>query len=609
MANLDYQATSGANTSSGVASDDVQISELRQQYLDWAGAKTAEIDEQRESRHYYHGDQHTSGELQKLQLRGQPRVTFNRVNRKVDGVVGTLKKLWQDAKAYPRSPNADQDAEVATSAIKYVLDTVRWKSVGVEGTRNAAREGIGVVAFSLKPGDKGDADLGLEIIENESWFYDPRSVKSDFSDCQYMGESKWLDLDVAKSLYPDKAEALDGLISSGGDVDTVAQSDRQKNWVNIKSKRLRVVEHWYKRAAAWHVCHYTGNTKLAGAPSPWADEKGESQSKYVAFSAYVDHDGDRYGFVRNLKSPQDEINQRRSKALFMLNSRRLVGKGHPDNIETIRKEAARPDGVVLFPPGSEIEFEDAVSQQQWQGQMEMLVEAKSEIENYGPTLADKADAKSGRALNVIMQMGLSELGPFVESWVDWKLRVYRFTWNGARKNWTAERMVRVTDDEGAAKFVRLNGLQIDQFGQPQMVNQVSALDVDIILDEAPDSVNTMQDVFELLESLAAAGVPVPPAVVIEMSGLPASVKKKVIGMIEQAQQPDPMAEEAKKAELRGVNAKAAQAESAAQKNIADAAGKWAETSMHPDRMAHEHMNSDRQHEVAMQKQMQQPQAM
>ena len=29
----------------------------------------------------------------------------------------------------------------------------------------------------------------------------------------------------------------------------------------------------------------------------------------------VDQDGDRYGAFRDLKSPQDEINQRRSKAL------------------------------------------------------------------------------------------------------------------------------------------------------------------------------------------------------------------------------------------------------------------------------------------------------
>jgi hypothetical protein len=44
------------------------------------------------------------------------------------------------------------------------------------------------------------------------------------------------------------------------------------------------------------------------------------------FSANVDHDGDRYGFIRNLKSAQDEINMRRSKALHLLNSRRVISR-------------------------------------------------------------------------------------------------------------------------------------------------------------------------------------------------------------------------------------------------------------------------------------------
>jgi hypothetical protein len=42
------------------------------------------------------------------------------------------------------------------------------------------------------------------------------------------------------------------------------------------------------------------------------------------FSANVDHDGDRYGFVRNMKDAQDEYNHRRSKALHQINSRRLI---------------------------------------------------------------------------------------------------------------------------------------------------------------------------------------------------------------------------------------------------------------------------------------------
>src|SRR5258708_35783580 len=72
------------------------------------------------------------------------------------------------------------------------------------------------------------------------------------------------------------------------------------------------------------------------------------------FSAAVDQDGDRYGFVRNFKGPQDEINQRRSKALHISNVTRLtLQKGSVDDVETTRREAARPDGVIEYNPGFE----------------------------------------------------------------------------------------------------------------------------------------------------------------------------------------------------------------------------------------------------------------
>ena len=46
----------------------------------------------------------------------------------------------------------------------------------------------------------------------------------------------------------------------------------------------------------------------------------------------------------------------------------------------------------------------------------MLAEAKSEIENYGPTLVEKGMEKSGRAIALLQQSGLAELGPFIDAW-------------------------------------------------------------------------------------------------------------------------------------------------------------------------------------------------
>ena len=81
--------------------------------------------------------------------------------------------------------------------------------------------------------------------------------------------------------------------------------------------------------------------------SPFFNEKNKTISSFKMFSVAVDHDGDRYGFVRNLKGPQDSLNQSKSKALHVANSRKLiVDKGAVDDVEKARTEWARPDGFV-----------------------------------------------------------------------------------------------------------------------------------------------------------------------------------------------------------------------------------------------------------------------
>jgi hypothetical protein len=71
----DYSPGNSPNASSnGTDAEDegTSVAKLRRQYMDFLGAKDAEISEQRLHRHYYHGDQLTKDQLQTLRDRGQP---------------------------------------------------------------------------------------------------------------------------------------------------------------------------------------------------------------------------------------------------------------------------------------------------------------------------------------------------------------------------------------------------------------------------------------------------------------------------------------------------------------------------------------------------------
>lgn len=551
---------------------------LKRQYLDYLSLKTQEIHEQQIARRYYHSAQHTDHQIRVLNKRKQPVVTYNRVGRKINGLIGLLEKMRADPRAFPRNPDNEEGADVATAVLRYVCDEQDWTTKSPICGLNGAVDGIGGVEVILEQGDVGDVEIGFEAVDPSSFFYDARSLKWDFSDARFMGTSKWSDLDAAIDLFPDKAEEIRLSMDTGGELTSSPDSDN-KWFTSGDTKRVRIVDHWYIKGGDWCYCIYTGSTVLAEGKSYILDEKKKTMCKYIMYSANVDHDGDRYGFVRNMKSSQDEINQRRSKALHTLNSRRLfITKGSVEDVEQVRREMTRPDGVIEVMPGGETPVaDDGARGQELQGQMAFLEDAKNEIENYGfnPALMGQGvQDMSGRAIQLQQQAGIAELGPYMLAFRGWKIRVYRALWCAVQQHWTSERWIRVTDDEKIAQFFAINKPTMDpNTGLPALSNALGSLDVDIIIDEGPDQVNMQGDAYDTLSIMAQKGVAVPPELLIELSPLQGSIKQKALSIIEnskaQAAQ-DPVKMALMQAELRKTNAGAMLDEAKAQKAVSEA---------------------------------------
>lgn len=580
MADSGYaQGSSGAATLS--SGDDHAT--LKKQYLAYLDGKSEEIKEQQESRRYYHGSQWTEKQIEAFNKRRQPVVTYNRIGRKINAIVGLLEKQKRDPRGFPRTPKHEQGAEVATATVRYVLDSAKWEELSPLAGMDGAVDGIGGCEIVLEQGDVGDVDVTLESVDPSSFFYDPRSLREDFSDARYMGVAKWADPDALKEMFPDKAEIIDASLESGSELTTNPDSDQKWIMTGDSGKKIRVVDHWQLKGRVWHWVIYTGSDILASGMSYLKDDKGRSLCKYIMFSANVDHDGDRYGFIRNMKSSQDEVNQRRSKGLHVLNTRRMIVRVGEQNqnggLEKMRLEAAKPDGIILY-DAEKPEFDDSAKAAELNGQLAFLQDAKDEIENFGfnPALIGSGvQDMSGRAIAMQQQAGVAELGPYMLAFRGWKLRVYRAIWFAIKEHWTAERWVRVTDDENVPQFLGINQVGIDpQTGMPAVVNQLGALDVDIILDEGPDTVNMQADAYETLAVMARGGQQMPPEVLIELSPLAGSIKKRVLDILKQAGQPNPIQQagvqldmQGKQADVEKTKAETMKIMSDAQKNGAD----------------------------------------
>jgi hypothetical protein len=541
------------------------LSKLRKAYTDYLFNKREEIDEQIEARRYYHGSQWTQEQITALRKRKQPIMTFNRIARKIDGVTGLIERLRQDPKAFPRTPKHEQGAELATATIRYALDESDWKAKSPLAAIDGAVDGIGGIELEITDGDAGDKEIGFDLVDVQAFFYDPKSFKMDFSDARYMGIGKWLDTDTAMEMFPDAGEN-----AFTGDDELVNSSDRERRWFRSDgvTPQVRIVDCWYKHKGGWCWAIYSGNQILMEGKSYFQDEKKKDFCKYIMFSGNVDQDGDRYGFIRNMKSAQDGINAKQSKMQHILASRRLImSHGAVEDIEQVRKEWARPDGIILTnrPVNEGVKADDQSFD--FTGVGKLLELNLAEIENFGPNpalIGQGIENKSGRAIALLQQAGMAELGPYILAFKGWKVRIYRALWNAIQKHWTGERFIRVTDSEDAAQFIQINGMQVDPMtGQPTLVNALGSLDVDIIMDEGDDHMTSMAETYEMLQQIIPAIMPAASPqearlygqLIVDASGLPHSVKQQFKQasqeIAQQPPQPDPaVAAEQAKAQLQ-----------------------------------------------------------
>jgi len=523
-------------------------------------------------RDYYDGRQWTAEEEGQLSARGQAAIVVNRIKPKMDYLLGVERATRTKPTCLPRTPADEHAAAAATQAVRFVLDDNDFDRVRSGVFETLLIEGAGFCEVVAEAG--GGDGAGRVRIHPIAWdraFHDPHARRRDMEDARYRGQVIWMDLDEARTKYPDRHEAIEAAYSQGAAADDDTYGDRPARWADRRRRRVRIVEIWYREGRRVMQCVYCRGGVLKGpVESPYTDDEGRPEDPYVFCSAFVTREGERYGAVRQLTGIQDEINKRRSKALHLLSVRQVrAEKGAVEDMAAARKELARPDGWIETVPG--FDFEILPTGDMAAAQFNLLAEAKGEIDAVGANAAltgkGFTDA-SGRAIQVRQQGGQLELGPLFDSLRAWQGRVARKAWGRIRQFWTAPRWVRITDDPNAPQWVGLNrpvtladelvrelgAVPPELLGDPRLATVVrvehdlAALDVDIVVGEAPDTVVLRQEQFAVLADLARAGVPIPPEALIEASGLPE--KDRLLAMIRS----DPAAQAQAESEARAARA-------------------------------------------------------
>ncbi len=531
------------------------------------------------ARDYYDGKQLTQAEINELKRRKQPPVVFNRIQPKIDFLLGGERRSRSDPKAFPRTPNHDEAADAATDGIRYVQDNNNFDEIASDVYENELIEGTGGISVEVDP---ETLDVIYKRVDWDRYFCDPHSRRRDHADARYDGIVMWMDFEEAKERWGDKAKELDTqmeqVITSG---DTFDDKPTARQWFDSTRKRVMIIQINYVCKGAWHTAIFTKGVMLEGAkPSTYVDELGKPENPLIMVSMKIDREGNRYGAVKGLIDIQDEINKRRSKALHLLNSKQTFSKeGALKDINRFKREANKPDGHLEFPFQGEFgrDFGVVPDAGLMASQFQMYQEAIQQMDSVSANaaLAGKTDSSlSGVALDRLQSGGSVETLMPLDNHNMWKKRVARATWSRIKQFWKEEKWLRVTDEEENLKWIGLNQpitlaekMAMDELGlslkevkeqagpmlqqavqqNPQLGqlvakdNDVAEIDVDIILEEVPDTINLQSEQFDLLVKMYQTNPQtpqnpegVPFAAIVEMSTL--RNKSKLLGQEQTAEQ-------------------------------------------------------------------------
>lgn len=484
-------------------------------------------------RDYFDEKQLTADEEAALKKRGQPIIIKNRIKRKVNAMLGLEKQTRKDPRAFPRNPNDEDAARAATDALRFVCETTRWDDVRSQAAKELAIEGTCAIKVGVKQTKEG-VDPDIKRVAWDRFYYDPHSVAFDFSDSAYMGEVVWMDLDKAIARFPEAKDVLEVTVNNAQDSNTYDDTPKWRLWADHKRKRVRLCEHYWKAESGWRYAIFTkGGFVTEPAQSPYLGHDGEPECPIKAVSLYVDRDGNRYGEVRTMIGPQDEVNKRSSKALHLITQRQIrVSPNVAQDPRDVRKELSRPDGVFI---GEQGDVEILPTNDMASGNLALLQEAKAEIDLLGPNAAlggkNERDL-SGRAILAQQQGGMTELATYLDCIKTLSLSVYRSVWARVQQYWDGPRWIRVTDDDRNLRFVGINQpitvlqaeakkMGIDKANMakadPEAVaylealaqmpiaqqvtgieNPVAEIDIDIIIDEGIDSPTAQAEQFETI---------------------------------------------------------------------------------------------------------------
>ena len=324
---------------------------------------------------FYRGDQWDEADVAALDAEGRPALTINTVLPTVNTVLGEQSTRRADVQFKPRRGGEEAVAHTLTKLYMQIADNNKLDWVEQQVFSDGLiLDGRGYFDVRIDFSDHVEGEIRITAKDPLDILIDPDAKESDPKTWNEVFETKWMTLDEIEELYgKKKAEELRFIAENGngygrdsieyeenryGDLDSTddylgAGIPGDDEYRNVRA--LRVIERQHKRMTRvmCFVDPETGDTR--DVPEPWSEAKAKKFAKQyslnlirkvkrkvrwtVTCDKVVLHDdwspyndftvvpyfayfrrGRPFGMVRNLLSPQEQLNKIASQELHIVNT-------------------------------------------------------------------------------------------------------------------------------------------------------------------------------------------------------------------------------------------------------------------------------------------------
>lgn len=324
---------------------------------------------------YYQGDQWDAADAAALEAEGRPALTINTILPTVNTILGEQSSRRADIQFKPRRAGSQDVAHTLTKLYMQIADNNKLDWVEQQVFSDGLiMDGRGYFDVRMDFSDHIEGEIRITAKDPLDIIIDPDAKDADPKTWNEVFETKWMTLDEIEELYgKDKADRLLFVAENGmsfgrdsveyqetrfGDTEngdayfgnTTPGDDEYRN-----VKALRVVERQHKKLsrASFFVDPDTGDQRQS--PDEWTEKKQKKFAKQynltliskvirkvrwtVTCDKVVLHDdwspynhftiipffcyfrrGKPFGVVRNLLSPQEQLNKITSQELHIVNT-------------------------------------------------------------------------------------------------------------------------------------------------------------------------------------------------------------------------------------------------------------------------------------------------